>query len=224
MNKAFIATLCLLSFLNAATPPLSPDQIWSLAKNFYQPAPSHPSASHHPYVSSLGDSVELEDGSLWLVNPADQFKTYNWQPSDNLKLTPNHIWYADQKPHFQSWFSEYPYCFHNLTTQESIEVKMMAPPVAQGLYTLWIEAIDVENYELILSDGTVWKLSGLYYRTFKEWKSDQILMVGHNEGFFAKSWGNILINCDTLSYVEARMLRNLSSLDLSPCNSERVSR
>ena len=157
---------------------------------------SHMGAFHHPaMITPLGDMVELEDGSRWLVNFSDRFKTYNWLTSDTLKITPNH-----------TWFSSYYFRITNLNTNESIEVNLFERPFYNGIFTYWIIAIDYFTQQICLNDGSVWDLSSFDYDVYKKWILNDTIILGHNDGFFSSSRPNILINCDTETYVEARCI------------------
>lgn len=154
---------------------------------------SHTGAFHHPiFITPLGDTIELEDGSIWAVHPNDRFKTYNWLTSDAIKITPNH-----------AWFSSYTFRITNLNTSESVEVNLFMRPIYNGVYTHWIVAIDYIHNQLCLEDGSVWDLSGFDYMVFKNWILNDTLIIGTNDTLFS-SRPNILINCDTNSYIEAR--------------------
>ena len=169
-----------------------------IAKAFFNYAPTHTGSYHHPImISPVGDSVEFEDGSQWSVNPSDRYKTYNWYTTDTLRITPNHTWFT----------TTFKYRITNMTTNESIEVALARRPLYNGLSTYWITAIDYLSQQLYLNDGSMWSLSNFHYMTFKDWIINDTVIIGHNDGFFANSWGNILINCETSSHIEARCIK-----------------
>lgn len=157
---------------------------------------SHMGAFHHPMmITPLGDLLELEDGSRWIVSLSDRFKTYNWLTSDTLKITPNH-----------TWFSSYYYRVTNLNTNESIEVNLFERPIYNGMFTYWIVAIDYFGSQICLNDGSIWDVSSFDYDILKKWIINDTVILGHNDGFFSYTRPNILINCDTVTYVEARCI------------------
>lgn len=152
---------------------------------------SHMGAFHHPVL--VGEYVQLEDGSRWLVSYNDHFVTYNWRSDDTIKIVPN-----------TSWFSSYTYRLENMNSGESVRVNLYDKPTYQGDCTYWITFIDYYNQQLSLSDGTVWSLSGFDYFLFTKWHPYDTVILGHNKKY--SSMPNILINCNTLTYVEAKCL------------------
>lgn len=169
-----------------------------LAKGFFNSAPIHVGSYHHyDKITPTGDVLELEDGSQWSVKPSDRFKTHNWYTTDILTLTANHSWFS----------GEYLFRITNISQNESLEVKLSRKPDYNGLSTYWIVAIDYVSQQLHLNDGSIWNLSSFHYMTFKDWMVNDTIILGHNEGFCAKTWSNILVNCDTNSYVEARCIK-----------------
>ena len=154
---------------------------------------THPGAFHNPLVISfLGDSIELEDGSVWTISSSDAFKTLYWLTSDLLVITPNH-----------DWFSSYLYRITNQSTGVSVKCNLSLIPVYNGLYTHWISAINYYTQEIALEDGSIWQISGLDSSVFSKWIVNDTVIIGVNDAFLAGSKENILINAETLSYVRA---------------------
>lgn len=157
---------------------------------------SHMGAFHHPvHIEPLGDCVYFEDGSIWVVNYSDRFRTYNWLTSDTLKIFPN-----------TSFWSSYYYVIKNLNTNEEIEVNLYARPIYNGAYTYWIVAIDYYNQQLCLNDGSIWDLSAFDYSVYNKWLINDTVILGHNSSFFNYSYPNIIINCETDSYAQGRCI------------------
>lgn len=157
---------------------------------------SHMGAFHNPVmITPLGDLIETEDGARWVVYPNDRFKTYNWLTSDSLKITPN-----------RAWFTTYAYRITNINTSESIQVNLVDRPIYNGVYTYYIIGIDYTQQQICLNDGSIWNLSGYDYNMFKSWIINDTVILGHNDGWFSSSRPNILINCDTETYVDGRCI------------------
>lgn len=153
---------------------------------------SHQGAFHRPLaISSSGDSITLEDGSVWQIRIKDRGKTLDWLSGDSLIILPNH-----------SWFSSYHYVLLNQNTGADIKVNMMLGPIYNGVYTHWIIAIDYYNKEVCLEDGTVWTVSGSDFSTLKKWLVNDTVIIGVNDSWFS-SKPNILINVNMLNYVAA---------------------
>ena len=145
---------------------------------------SHEGAYHVPFAVSLfGDTVELEDGSIWNVCSYDRYKTLDWMTSDLIIVVPN-----------QTWFSSYNYKMININTGAEVQVNLAFWPVFNGIFTHWIIAIDRINLEICLEDGSVWSISSWDRSTFNEWLPNDTVIIGHNNGLFKQSNPNILIN------------------------------
>ena len=157
---------------------------------------THQGAFHSPLaVSMLGDVIELEDGSLWVVASGDTHKTLDWLTSDLLVITPNH-----------SWFSSYMFCITNQNTGASVKVNLNLGPIYNGLFTHWIVSINYFTQEICLEDGSVWKLSGFDSGIFNKWLLNDTVIIGVNDGFLSSSKPNILINVNTLTYSRAKCI------------------
>lgn len=154
---------------------------------------SHTGAFHNPIlVSAFGDSVELEDGSIWSIAGGDTYKTFNWLTSDLLVITPNH-----------DWFSSYQFRMTNQSTGVSVKCNLTLGPIYNGLFTHWIVAVNYYTQEICLEDGSIWKVTGFDASTFSKWLVNDTVIIGINDGFLSSSRPNILINVNTLSYARA---------------------
>ncbi len=157
---------------------------------------SHEGAYHNPLVVSyLGDTVSLEDGSIWIVKASDRYKTLDWYTNDTIVITPNH-----------SWFSKFDYCLNNVNTGASVQVNLSLGPIYNGVYTYWITAIDYSRDQICLSDGSVWDISGFDHSVVKKWLPNDTIIVGIDDGVFNALTPNILINVNTLNYVSANCI------------------
>lgn len=110
---------------------------------------THDGAYHTPFViSHNGENIELEDGSIWVINADDRSKTKTWITADLLIIMPN-----------SSWFSSEDYKLINLSTGEGGKANLIVPPAFNGLYTYWITAIDTVERKIRLNDGSSWKMT-----------------------------------------------------------------
>ena len=133
---------------------------------------SHAGAFHNPLVISfLGDSMELEDGSVWSISSKDSYKTLNWLTSDLLVITPNH-----------DWFTSYRFRITNQSTGVSVRCNLSLLPVYNGLYTHWITAINYYTQEIALEDGSIWQISGFDSSTFTNGPVNDTIIIGVNDG------------------------------------------
>lgn len=184
-----------------AEPSSETDSSLKVSANFKTPQASvhyttHQGAFHSPVaISALGDVIELEDGSCWVVAPGDNYRTLNWLTSDLLVITPNH-----------SWFSSHLFCITNQNTGDSVRVNLSLGPIYNGLFTHWIVAINYYTQELCLEDGSIWKLSGFDSSIYNNWLLNDTVIIGVNDGFLSASKPNILINVNTLTYSKAKCI------------------
>ncbi|NGX43661.1 MAG: hypothetical protein K940chlam7_01960 [Chlamydiae bacterium] len=157
---------------------------------------THEGAFHNPLaVSLLGDTVELEDGSIWAVNSSDRYKTLDWMTGDTIIVTPNH-----------SWFSSYDYCFININTGVHVKVNLSLGPIYNGIFTHWILAIDYGHREICLEDGSVWEISTFDGSVVDNWLPNDTVIIGINDGWFTGGNPNILINVNMNNYAMGKCI------------------
>ncbi|MFQ5728950.1 MAG: hypothetical protein ACE5GN_01145 [Waddliaceae bacterium] len=151
---------------------------------------THEGAFHHPLaVSLLGDTVELEDGSIWAVSSGDRYKTLDWMTGDVIIIKPNHC-----------WLSSYDYRLVNINTDASVKVNLSLGPIYNGVFTHWVIAIDYCHREIRLEDGSVWKISSFDNSVMQKWLPNDTVIIGINDGWFSGSNPNILINVNMNNY------------------------
>ncbi len=149
---------------------------------------THQGVFHNPLsVSFFGDSITLEDGSVWVTSGDDSYKTLNWLTSDLLVITPNH-----------SWFSAYDYIITNQNTGVSVKVNLVLGPLVDAVYRHWIIAIDYISDNVWLEDGSIWKMTDC--TVMKQWQVGDSVIIGINDGWFSSLYPNILINVNMLNY------------------------
>lgn len=154
---------------------------------------SHPGAFYNPVlVTSMGEIVELQDGSIWTVSSGDGYKTLNWLTSDLVVISAN-----------SDWFSSYMFRMTNQNTGVSVKCNLTLGPIYNGLFTHWIVGLNYFTNQLILDDGSIWKVTGFDSSTFSQWMLNDTIIIGINDGFLSSSKPNILINVNTLTYARA---------------------
>jgi hypothetical protein len=153
----------------------------------------YPSAVHWLIaVSGIGDSVELEDGSVWKINSHDGYKAVQWLSSDPLTITQNH-----------RWFSRYSYRIVNQNTGSSLEANLYLGPIRNGEHTRYIEAIDLAQGALLLSDRTHWEVSYLDLAEFRNWAHGDAVIIGINSGWDSHS-ESLLINVNMNNFIRVK--------------------
>ena len=157
---------------------------------------THDGAYHKPIsISPVGNTVELEDGSIWNIHSRDSQKTLNWLATDILVVTPNHC-----------WFSIYDFRLVNQNTGASVRANLSLGPIYNGLQTHWIVGIDYNNRVIVLEDGSVWNMSYFDDAVVKKWLMNDIVIIGINDGWFAGNKRNILINVNMLNYAACKCI------------------
>lgn len=142
-------------------------------------------------VSPDGRSVTLQDGSCWAIASSDAYKTHDWLASDTVLIFPSH-----------SWFSNYQYVLLNQQTGRTCKANLTLGPLYNGVHTHWVVAVDYLTREIVLEDGSYWKIAGGDNKTLNKWLVNDTVMVGINDTWLS-SYPNILINVNMLNYVEA---------------------
>ena len=151
---------------------------------------THNGAFHHPYLVAWdGSSVELADGSIWSVSSDDRWATLNWLTGDIIVIIPNH-----------NLFSVYEYKLVNINTGVNVKVNLSLGPIYNGVYTHWIVAVDQLFGDVVLEDGSRWKMSSWDSSITSKWFLNDTIIIGINDGWLSSSNPNMLINVNTNSH------------------------
>lgn len=167
---------------------------------------SHKGALHHPII--IGDFVQLEDGSIWEAHESDKFKTHSWFSDDTLKIVPN-----PETLLFK--FIKHPYVLVNLNTDETVRVKLYDKIQGTASYyvTGYHSSFDYpylyhfKGIRLHISDGSRWDLP--WSSKASSWEYGDRVIIGHRHPYDTTSYTPyyIIINCETLSHVEADLIK-----------------
>lgn len=174
--KRFFFALLLLPLLACYFPP------------YYFP----PSCHWIIALSALGDTLEIEDGSVWKVDPYESPQIHYWRSSDPLILTQNH-----------DWFSSFDYRIVNQTTGGSIGVNLFLGPVLANEHARFLIALDFHRGEVILTDGSRWTICPRDLNLFQKWVLEDCILIGSNSGW-ESSYDCILINSNMNHFVRAK--------------------
>lgn len=158
---------------------------------------THPGAVHFLIQPGLlvGGTIQLEDFSVWAVNPNDSYKVFNWLTSDQLIVRPNSWWCS----------ASYPFIIENVETGSTIEVSLFTylNPVYHTVYNHVITGYDDYQRMFWLEDGTAWSVDSWDYST--NWKIGHTVIIGINTGFGSSVNPNILINANlSPQYIRCR--------------------
>jgi len=168
-------------------------------KSYSNEQESTPLIYYSPYCHQLtafectGSEIELEDGSVWEVNPTDSHKIFLFSSKDPLVIYP-----------VKNIFSSYNYKVKNLSNKESessefIEINIKKASI-DTLNSLKIASLDLENSEVMLSDESVWKINQ-WDTNHRDWFVGDFVLVGLNDPGIFSSEKFILINTDVKDYI-----------------------
>lgn len=156
---------------------------------------THDGAYHSPFVvSHNGENIELEDGSIWSIDPSHHHRTKDWISADLVVIMPN-----------SSWFSLNNHKLINLSTGVEARADLVVPPTFNGLHTYWIRAIDPIERKIRLNDGSSWQVTRWDDAVIKDWLINDTVIIGVNDGWFTGQ-PNILINVDTSSHARGKVI------------------
>ena len=160
--------------------------------NRYPPVYFSPGMHCLSSVAAFGDSLEIEDGSVWKISSYDAPKVASWGAQDPILITQNH-----------RWFSKYNYRIINQATGAALEANLFLGPIKDGTYTRYIMSIDTARGELILNDNTRWAVSSLDEFGFKDWVLYDAVIIGYNSGWDSSCQG-LLINVNMNQCIRAQ--------------------
>ena len=143
-------------------------------------------------VSAFGDSLALEDGSIWDVHPSERGVIMNWKESDVLLIYPN-----------RAWFSTYKYKIENTALGTTVYANMTYGPFLNGEFSLRIIAIDPIRNEIYLNDNSRWKICSSDQYLLNQWVVGDYIIVGSNNSWLC-SLKNILINSNMYNHIRAQ--------------------
>lgn len=142
-------------------------------------------------VGLLGETLELEDGSVWDVSYADGYKTLNWLTTDNIVIKPHH-----------SLFSVYDYVIHNLSTGTSVKANLATTPYLFGVNSHWV--INMLGDQITLEDGSIWDTASYDWIKKLSWVLNDHIIIGVNDDWLTSGvYPNILINANEDTFVDA---------------------
>lgn len=180
--------------------PVDPEEEGSFSEetltgslNNEYPSVYYPASCHWMMkVSAFGDSLEIEDGSVWEINSKDGSTALKWKMKDPLTITQN-----------SRWFSKHNYKVVNTTNSQSIEVNLKLGPYENGQYTYYITFMDRRKGEVGLTDGSNWEICKRDVATFRNWREGQAVIIGVNSGW-ESSYNILLINVNMNEFIRVK--------------------
>lgn len=155
---------------------------------------SHPGAFHRPHcVSSFGETIELEDGSIWSVSYGDRWKTISWLRDDVITIFPNTSWFGTD------------FRMVNQNTGDTVDVDLRYGPVLGNIFTYKIVDIDYMNGIVYLQDSS-WAISINDETVIYSWHVGDTVIIGHNDGWNSTIRPHILINVNVNDFACANCM------------------
>jgi len=161
--------------------------------------------SHFLYSKS-GEFVELEDGSLWSINPSNKKTLQSWSPGDPLILAPTS----------SSALLGYPYYISNRNTESYIYVSLHQKPLQRGANTFEISYINPNSGNVTIYNGEShcgFIVNSKDFPLLHGWEVANPILVGLNDNWIAKKdflWKHnfILVNLEKNNFVKASLENN----------------
>lgn len=190
LNSWILTTVFSLSSLTFVTQTTASPYYQSGFLPFYQHFLSN--------LQSYGELLEIDDGSIWKINPYHKTHLSNWRPRDILEISATNNYYGER------------FIITNKTLNTYVLAELSLGPIVNNPYTNHITWIS--QRELIITS-----VSGIETRwiidladTYKLicWKEHEAIIIGkHTPSWF--SWKDtnevILINVDKNEFVKAKL-------------------
>ncbi len=150
-------------------------------------------------VAIDGRCIELEDRSTWLVPRSAHHIIANWQKGDPLFVTPTTSWFCR---------GEYLHDLRNLSTGETIPIKLDCCPDKNGPYTKFVKSIDRGSRRVVLINHYkatfTFDLHPSDNASLDDWElGDRVFVATNKEWWSEPSHRMLLINTETGSQTRA---------------------
>lgn len=196
----------LLKFANKSA-PLNPTRS-ALKANYFTQASSrsyytttHKDAILYPLL--VGGEVQLDDYSVWTIEPAQSYFTLAWTVVDQIviRVNPgrwNGLFYES---------SPYKFILENIDKNVAVEANLSKylDPIYHGVKNHIIIETDPIGCFIWLNDGSVWSVDWWDFTT--RWKIGHTIIIGVNGGSKKGTEPNILINANLIQYARASCIR-----------------
>lgn len=139
---------------------------------------------------------QFRDGSIWRVADQDVWAISDWSFSDEIHLMFNHTWFS----------TPYRYLLYNVDLNRSIRLYPQAGPKFDRIERLFVYDRSFIEDEVVLSDGSHWKVTSFDRQNFSEWLLDDSIVIGVNDDWMSTKYPNFLFNLTTNTWIRARWL------------------
>ncbi|MCE5294343.1 MAG: hypothetical protein LLF94_06985 [Chlamydiales bacterium] len=186
--------------------PQTTDNLNLHARDPYYKSTYQTSSHFIEIIDGLGSSVQIQDGTVWGIKDSDRYIVKNWHVNTEITVKPNTltIWnkLTGTRP-------EHKYRLVNLATGESVAATMSFGPFEQHPLTRVIDHIDYYRGEIILSNGTIWKVDNTRpsMRILEDWKINHAIITGLNDTWFSLGSPYILVNVQKENWLAVTRVR-----------------
>lgn len=146
-------------------------------------------------VSAYGDSLELQNGTLFKIAVDQAHSVLNWHREDPLIISQNTNWF---------FYRDYSYKIYNDVTKETVYANLHLAPFVHSPDTRFIKAIHHNYGELLLDNHLKWKIASHDISKIQEWLQEDAILIGINAGPNSRKYPYILINATINSHVRAK--------------------
>jgi|GEM_PF-3096011 len=161
------------------------------AKQFFPPKQVHVQTSR-----SINDSnqyiLEIEDGSLWEINPNEGLKMASWSEDLTIEISQN-----------QNAQSIYNFFIIDDATGDQVEANLISGPKDDSPHARHITRLFKDG--LVLNDKSLWQISSLDSKIFSKWHvRDAVILGNDRQGDLEERV--LLINTTKNNFVRAKQL------------------
>jgi hypothetical protein len=147
-------------------------------------------------VSATGDSLCIEDGSVWNTF-SNQTDVTTWHMDDVLVITPNYNYF---------FYTNYKFKIINTITNEYVYTNIHLGPYVDNENAHIIHNIIFYENRIVLNNGSVWEVSSYDMKKVAyNWLVGDGLIIGTNDQNFS-SYKYILIDVNMNNFVKARYI------------------
>lgn len=160
------------------------------------------------FKAPTGESITIEDGSVWTVHPSHEMKVASWHEKQVIQIRVRDEFLDKINPlNWNLWGKKpsYLYEIKNLTTNQRVPVRLSLGPIKSSPCRRTITAINPFQGIIYLNDNSAWKVSRKITSRLHLSKyliGDAVIIATKNDkpNFWDNS--NTLINVSDNSYVE----------------------
>jgi len=146
-------------------------------------------------IGAGGSLIQIPDGSTWEVKWSDRWKVSHWEIDTPVYVMPGSNW------------SSYRYSIVNMNNGQEAQVMMSQYPFYDSPFTRYVVSVDPVYGRVLLNDGTYWGAGTFSSKYLNDWKQNDTVVIGVNNGISSVFNSYILINISLgKTYISANLL------------------